>query len=153
MNLADGTLCFWSGRSWVDRFVRIWTQSTWDHVGIVLDGLLYEALPPRVTSGPLSPARLPLWTATLPEALNWAAGAALARSLVGKPYGWANDALAGLGCRRRLPGEVECAQLVLAVLGAAGIRNAGTVVATPEAVAMLVGGAGATFRRVDKWTA
>ncbi len=153
-HVQPGDILLFSGQSWLDRLVRTWTRSTWDHVGIAwppdtVPGTsppdIAEALPGGVRIAPLA-GRTPFWcvrTASLELELG-RANAVLVRA-IGRPYSYWNALLAGLDIRRHFSRQYECAQLVSAMLSAAGFPEASSVVATPEAIADLLARAGCSF--------
>ncbi|MHB1798912.1 MAG: hypothetical protein ACYCUI_11500 [Vulcanimicrobiaceae bacterium] len=157
--IRPGDVLLWSGRSWLDRVVRFWTRSTWDHVGIawpppagsatgVCD--VAESLPGGVRIDALT-GRMPCWRVdTSRLALELAHAETFVQGAIGRPYSYVNDVLAGFGLTTRVHGQYECAQFVADVLRAAGFPEADTVPATPEELADVLSRAGCPFSLVRR---
>jgi hypothetical protein len=124
--ITSGDVLAWRGSSLGAEIVRHWTGDTYSHVGIAwrIAGrvLLLEAASGRgVVAVPLSGSLSPdcYWIRTRAD---WGPKPAqMALDQLGMGYGWWNDIRVGLGMRPK-SGRWECAQYVMSVLAASGLK-------------------------------
>lgn len=138
-----GTVLFFRHRGFLPSLIRVWTQSTWDHVAIIIyNGLLNWTILEAVPGG----ARLRKITTdegywwTVPEHMLDASPAELGKLLAyatahtGVPYDWWNDLRAAFNLPRVRTRRRQCVELVVGALRAAGLVVPSGIL-TPEHLA------------------
>lgn len=122
-NYPNGTLVFSNLRTAFGRWLNRVGPMSHSHVGIVIDGQVYEADWPRVKCGPPEShykrhATYEFYTPTQPYSVHEVAGMRNhARSQLGRPYGVARWLVPGTRFGR---GGIYCSEYVRDVLNASG---------------------------------
>lgn len=148
LSIRPGDVLLFEGDTLTDDVIRLGTRSTWNHVAVVTDQprVMVEALPGGVRLAPI-PTKGPYWV-VVAQALWGPATSAFCRAVVGEPYSYLNDLVAGLGLAPLTTQAWECAQLAAQIL-----RTMGWTVPsdcdTPQKVAMLLAARGCLFQYQD----
>ncbi len=142
-----GDVLLYSGTTLVDDVIREVTMSDFNHVAVVMPDCqsMVEALPGGVRVAPITEmGESGAWH--VQTGLEWTpAASAFVKSVLGEPYSYLNDLLAGLGYPPATEKEWECAQLGAKILGILGMSLPATC-DTPQKVAMACARAGALFQ-------
>jgi len=143
----SGDVLLYSGKTLVDDVIREVTMSDVNHVAIVMPDCqsMVEALPGGVRVAPITEmGETGVWH--VQTGLEWSPGAsAFVKSVIGEPYSYLNDLLAGLGYAPATEKEWQCAQLAAKILGILGVPLP-PVCDTPQKVGMACARAGALFQ-------
>ena len=145
--IAPGDIFLYSGTSLVDDIIRVGTLSTFNHVAVVMPGSqsLVQALPEGVGIAPLG-NKGPAWHVS--TCLAWShAASAFVKSVVGEPYSYLNDLVAGLGFGPITDSAWECAQLGAKILSILGC-DIGKDCDTPQKVAAFLATRGNLFQYI-----
>lgn len=142
-----GDVLLYSGKTLVDDVIREVTMSDVNHVAIVMPGgeTMVEALPGGVRVAPITEmGETGVWH--VQAGLEWTpAASAFVKSVLGEPYSYLNDLLAGLGYAPVTEKEWECAQLAAKIMVILGL-SLPAVCDTPQEVAMACARSGALFQ-------
>lgn len=145
--LKAGDLLLYSGQTLVDDVIRVVTLSDFNHVAIVMPDCqsMVEALPGGVRVAPITEmGETGVWH--VQTGLEWTPTAsAFVKSVIGEPYSYLNDLLAGLGYPAATEKEWECAQLAAKILGILGV-SLPEACDTPQKVGMACARAGHLFQ-------
>ena len=144
--LQAGDLLLYSGETLVDDVIRVVTLSDFNHVAVVMPDCqtMVEALPGGVRVAPITEMSEQAWHVA--TELTWnPAASAFVKSVIGEPYSYLNDLLAGLGYPAATEKEWECAQLAAKILGILGV-SLPEACDTPQKVGMACARAGHLFQ-------
>jgi uncharacterized protein YycO len=144
--LFAGDILLYSGKDLVDTVIREVTMSDWNHVAVVMPGenTMVEALPGGVQIAPITEMGENVWH--VQTGLIWDEKAtAFVKSVLGEPYSYLNDLLAGLGYPPATEKAWECAQLASKILEILGMKLP-SVCNTPQEVAMACAKKGCLFQ-------
>ena len=147
--ISSGDLLAWSDCDLVARAIRLWTQSTWDHVGIAWrfrDRLfVLEATLSGVGLRALSLATPFDWIATSAKWTDDVEAFALAQ--LGRPYDVYDAIRVGLGVKPSSAGEI-CSLYAAEVIAATGATSFLRKGLTPQALVATMLYRGCELRRV-----
>lgn len=143
MARSVGTVLFFRHRGFFPSLIRVWTQSTWDHVAIItysdsLQRMILEAVPGGARLRSIKPSEGYWWT--IPEHMLDASPAEIGKLVdyayahTGVPYDWANDLRAAFDLPRARTRRRQCVELVVGALRAAGLVVPSGIL-TPEHLA------------------
>ena len=142
-----GDVLLYSGKTLVDDVIRVVTLSDFNHVAIVMPDCqtMVEALPGGVVVKPITEmGETGVWHVSTEMTWN-ASASAFVKSVLGEPYSYLNDLLAGLGYPPATEKEWECAQLAAKILRILGMPLP-TICDTPQEVAMACAKKGCLFQ-------
>ncbi len=143
----SGDVLLYSGKTLVDDVIREVTMSDFNHVAVVMPDCqsMVEALPGGVRVAPITEmGETGVWH--VQTGLEWSpAASAFVKSVIGEPYSYLNDLLAGLGYPPATEKAWNCAQLggkILSILGVAMPKLSDT----PQEIAMVCAKRGDLFQ-------